>query len=125
MRMIIFFCTITVLALVGIILLLRSGRLKEKYAILWAVVGLLCLILVAFPRALSWSASLVGIAVPSNLLFALAILLLLAICLQLSLEISGQEEKVRRLAEEVAILRAQIENGHGRPDEDRSEVIER
>ena len=45
---------------------------------------------------------------PSNLLFFLAILLLLGVCLQLSLEISLAEEKSRTLAEHVAILNLQM-----------------
>ena len=87
-------------------MLLRAGRLKEKQVVLWVLVGLACLVLVAFPGLLQWVAHLVGIQVASNLLFTLAILLLLGICLQLSLQVSDQEDKIRRLAEEVAILRA-------------------
>jgi len=112
MRSIIFFCAITVVILATIFFLLRSHRLKEKYAVLWALVGIACLILVAFPNLLSLITSLVGIQVGSNLLFTLAILLLLGICLQLSLEVSSQEDKVRKLAEEAAILRAEVESGH-------------
>jgi len=115
MRSIIFFCAITVVILVSIFLLLRSRKLKEKYAVLWALVGVACLVLVAFPRLLSWVANLVGIHVGSNLLFTLAILLLLGICLQLSLEVSSQEDKVRRLAEEAAILRSELESKNPPP----------
>jgi len=112
MRSTIFFCIVTVAILVSIFLLLRSRKLKEKYAVLWALVGIACLVLVAFPHLLSTVASLVGIQVGSNLLFTLAILLLLGICLQLSLEVSAQEDKVRRLAEEAAILRNELESSH-------------
>ena len=110
MRSTIFFCVITVGILVAIFLLLRSHKLKEKYAVLWALVGVACLILVAFPGLLDFVASAVGIQVGSNLLFTLSIILLLGICLQLSLEVSSQEDKVRRLAEEAAILRAALES---------------
>ena len=109
MRAIVFFCVLTVVILISVFLLLRSLKLKEKYAVLWALVGLTCLILVAFPKLLIKAAHLVGIQVGSNLLFTLAILLLIGICLQLSLEVSSHEDKLRRLAEEVAILRAQLD----------------
>ena len=110
MRSLVFFCIVTVVMLISIFLLLRSRKLKERYAVLWALVGIACLILVAFPHLLSRVSSLVGIQVGSNLLFTLAILLLLGICLQLSLEVSSQEDKIRRLAEEAAILRAELES---------------
>ncbi len=47
--------------------------------------------------------------VPSNLLFALAVALLIGVTLHLSWELSRAEEEIRRVAEEVAILRAEVE----------------
>lgn len=89
--------------------MLRRKKLREKYAILWLVVGALTVVLAAFPQLLDVAAVLVGIQVPSNLLFILSILLLLGVCLHLSWEISSVEDETRTLAEEVAILRAQSE----------------
>jgi len=109
-RSTVFFCIITVVMLIAIFLLLRSRKLKEKYAVLWGLVGIACLVLVIFPHLLNRVASVLGIQVGSNLLFTLSILLLLGICLQLSLEVSSQEDKVRRLAEEAAILRNELES---------------
>jgi len=117
MRATIFFILIAAAIIVGIVLLLRSRRLKEKYAALWMVVGLLCIVLAAWPGSLNWAANLVGIQVPSNLLFALAIVLLLAVCLHLSLEVSSQEDKIRRLAEESAIARQRLEQLGGEAEE--------
>jgi len=114
MRGTIFFIVLAALVLVGIFSLLRSRRLKEKYAALWVVVGIILIVLAAWPALLSHLAHAVGIQVPSNLLFTLAIVLLLAIVLHLSLELSGQEDKIRRLAEEAAIAREQIEKLTGR-----------
>jgi len=109
MRATLFFIGLTVVILVAIVLLLRSRRLKEKYAALWMVVGLVCIVLAAWPSLLTHLANLVGVQVPANLLFALAILLLLAVCLHLSLEVSNQEDKIRRLAEEAAIARQMLD----------------
>lgn len=89
--------------------LVRSRRLREKYVALsgwWS----------GWPP-LSWCSSqgcwrawrrLVESCGAVNLLFFLAILLLLGVCLQLSLEISLAEEKSRTLAEHVAILNLQM-----------------
>jgi len=109
MRATVFFIALTVVILAGIVALLRSRRLKEKYAVLWVVVGVVLIVLAAWPGLLRRIADLFGIQVPANLLFTLAIVLLLAICLHLSLEISSQEDKIRRLAEEAAIARQQLE----------------
>lgn len=89
--------------------LVRRKKLREKYAVLWLVIGIATLVLAAFPGLLYIVAALVGIQLPSNLLFVLSILLLLGVCLHLSWEISVIEDETRTLAEEVAILRTQIE----------------
>lgn len=103
----IFFLVIAVIFLALIFNLLRSRKLREKYAALWLLVGLLIVVLALFPKLLGWLARLVGIQVPANLLFMLALVLLLGVCLQISLEISRVEDRLRVLAENVAILNLQ------------------
>lgn len=92
-----------------VLIMLRNGRLREKYAILWLVIGGLTIILGLFPRLLNWAAALVGVVVPSNLLFALSILLLVGVSLHVSRELTILEDETRILAEEVAILRSSVE----------------
>lgn len=104
MRSTIFFIVLTLVMLFLVGKLLRSRKIREHYAVLWILVGLLMIVLVAFPGLLNWLAQLVGVALPSNLLFILAIMMLLGVTLQLTLEISRAEDRVRVLAENVAIL---------------------
>lgn len=112
----IFFLSIAVVLLVMVVLLLRSRKLHEKYAALWIVVTILVVVLAAFPSLLESLAGAVGVAVPSNLLFALALMLLLAVSLHLSLEVSRLDDETRTLSEEVAILRLQIHDVNVRID---------
>ncbi|EWS79988.1 DUF2304 domain-containing protein [Brachybacterium phenoliresistens] len=104
-----FFGVIAVAVLVTVIVLIRSRLLREKYAALWMLVGLLVVVLAVFPRVLEVLSRAVGVAIPSNLLFVLAILLLLGVALHLSLEVSRLDEETRVLSEESAILRLQVE----------------
>lgn len=98
------------LAIVGVVFeMLRRKKLREKYAALWLVVGIGTLVLAAFPRLLTIVTELVGVQLPSNLLFIISILLLLGVSLHLSWEISVVEDETRTLAEEVAILRVMVE----------------
>ncbi|MBW9094612.1 DUF2304 domain-containing protein [Microbacterium jejuense] len=89
--------------------LLLTRRLREKYAVLWLVIALAVLILGIFPELLFGLTRLLGVAVPANLLFALATLLLIGVSLHLSWELSQVEDETRRLAEEVAILHARLD----------------
>ncbi|WP_449373501.1 DUF2304 domain-containing protein [Arthrobacter psychrolactophilus] len=100
-----------VLALIIVLLVLdmvRRKKIREKYAVLWLLVGLSMLVLAAFPRLLEIVAHGLHVQVPSNLLFALSIVLALGVCLHLSWEISVVEDETRVLAEEAAILRTQL-----------------
>lgn len=100
---------LALLIVVVVVEMLRRKVLREKYAALWLVVGLATLVLAAFPRLLADISRMLGVQVPSNLLFALSILLALGVCLHLSWEISVVEDETRILAEEAAILRADLE----------------
>lgn len=89
--------------------LLRRRRLREKYAALWITVAVLVMVAVAFPHLLERAADLVGITVPINLVFFVALLLLLVVCVQLSAETSSLEQENQTLAEEIALLRNRVE----------------
>jgi hypothetical protein len=99
-------------SLVTLVLLfemLRRQRLREKYAVFWAIVAVFTLLVAAFPGLLGWAADLLGVEVPSNLLFFVASMLLLIVSVQHSSELGRLEERTRTLAEEVALLRFQLE----------------
>lgn len=97
-----------VLATVFIVELLRRGILKEKFAALWLVVTGALLIIAVFPGVLSWLAGVLGVQLPSNLLFFLAAVVLLLVSVQLSFEVSKLEARTRRLAEDLALLREEV-----------------
>jgi hypothetical protein len=96
----------TVLAIVH---LLRRRRLREKYALLWLVVATGVVVIAAVPAVLTVAADLLGVQTPSNLLFFVAALVLLIVSVQLSAEVSRLEDETRCLAEEVALLRLDVE----------------
>jgi len=89
--------------------LLRSRRLKEKYAGLWIVLALAVVVLGVFPDLAGWLARLVGVQTPINLVFLLGFVAVLAVCIQLSAELSRAEETTRTLAEEIALLGLRVE----------------
>lgn len=97
-----------VVAVVLIVELLRRRQLTEKYAAIWLLVGGGIIVLAVWPSLLTRASQLVGIQVPSNLLFFGAGLVLLLVCLQLSREASRLEEETRTLAEELALLRQDV-----------------
>lgn len=100
---------LAVVIIVVVLALLLTRQLREKYAALWLVIGFTVLILGLFPQLLLGLTRALGVELPANLLFAIAIVLLLGVSLHLSWELSQAEDEIRRTAEEVTILRTQLE----------------
>ena len=112
---------IKVLAIVGsgsvlfvVIELIRRGRLKEKYSLLWLFAAGVLLVLSMSRGVLEYIAQLFGIFYPPSLLFLLAFLFLLLITLHFSVVVSGLSEKNKKLAQEVALLRQEMVERMGR-----------
>ena len=98
-----------VITFIFVFSLLRRGALREKYAVLWLFVSGAALFFAVVPGALDWFANLVGVAAPVNLLFFVTVVLLVLVSVQLSYELSRHEMRIRRLAEEIALLQEEIE----------------
>lgn len=91
-----------------VLFMLRRKKLREKYAVLWLLVGGGALVLAGWPQLLALVSGWLGVQVPSNLLFAMSIVLLMGVALHLSWELSVVEDETRILAEEVAILESAL-----------------
>jgi hypothetical protein len=94
---------IAVGAVVLVVALVRSRRLKERYALIWLLVAF-GMLLLALARPLLDSVSrALGIQSGTTTLFLIATLVILGILLQLSMSLTALEEKVRDIAEAVAL----------------------
>lgn len=97
--------------------LLRRRQLKEKYAVLWLGVSVPVAVLAVAPGLLDAVADRLSVADPVNLLLFVGLLVLLSVCVHLSWESSRLEDETRALAEEIALLRLQVERGGPTPPE--------
>ena len=95
--------------LLVVIELIRRGRLKEKYALLWLFAGGVLLVFSSSRDLLEYVARVIGIHYAPSLLFLVAFLFLLLITLHFSVVISGLSEKNKKLAQEVALLRRELQ----------------
>jgi hypothetical protein len=112
-----FALVVAVLLLLALFWLLRTQRLREKYSVLWFAVIVGVVLLTFVPSITGWLTAFVGVTTPINLVFILAFLVLLVVCIQLSIEISTLEESARTVAEEVALLRLEMERRTADPDD--------
>ena len=89
--------------------LTRRRRLSEKYSILWFATSLVIFGVAAIPGALDFVAKTLGIAYAPSALLLVAFVFVLALILHLSMVISRLSAQTARLAQTVAILRAEQE----------------
>ena len=95
--------------LVGIIIeLIRQDRLKEHYAIIWLLTAVSIFIFGIWPNSINVVSRIVRLHHLTTL-FLVAFLFLLAIVLHYTLAISQLFDKNRRLTQEVAWLRFELE----------------
>jgi hypothetical protein len=98
-------------ALGYVLRLVRRRRMGGRYALLWSAVALVLVVLAAWPGLLTLLSELVGVHYPPALfLLALSGLLFLVV-VHLSYELTRLEDRSRILAEEIALLRAEQEQG--------------
>jgi hypothetical protein len=109
-----------ILAIVGsgtvlflVVELIRRGRLKERYSLLWLFASGVLLLLSSSRGILKYISNMMGIYYPPSFLFLLAFLFLLLITLHFSVTISGLSEKNKRLAQELALLRQELRESTG------------
>ena len=100
------------LALVAIVVVIHAVNrrvLQLKYYIIWLLISLCQVITARFPKIAFAVTALVGIETPSNLIFFLAIIALLGICFSLTVIVSRQETRIKRLIQILSIEHNEFE----------------
>ena len=100
----------SLLLLVVVFELIRSRRLRERYALLWLLTGLVLLALSVWREGLNTIAGWFGVTgYPPAVLFAVGSLFVILVLLHYSTVISRLSDQNTILAQRLALLEEQIE----------------
>jgi hypothetical protein len=104
---------VAAIASVGLLLLvldlIRRRRLRERYALLWLVTGVVLLVLSLWRSGLNTIADWVGVTgYPPAVLFAVATLFILLVLLDYSTVISRLSDQNTVLAQRLALLEQRV-----------------
>ena len=91
-----------------LILLVRKNSMRLKYSLLWFFAGLVMLLLAVFPGILYGFSKLVGISMPVNALYAFMFFCVIIILVALTSIVSSQNEKLKKLTQNQALLEERI-----------------
>ena len=95
--------------LLWVLRLVRTQRLSLRDSLVWVVTTLFATVVALFPGILVRAAHLVGFQVASNAVFGAAILYLAVNVLVNTVAGSQNAARIRRLSQECAALRAELE----------------
>ena len=97
-----------VVFLVVILWLLKKGRLTVRYSIIWLMAGGALLVFAAFPYIVLVLRDWLNMEMPVNVIFTLVLAFVLLLLLSLSTIVPGFAEKLKRLAQENALLEKRV-----------------
>ena len=96
--------------LIYIIYLVRNKRIKEEYSMLWLGFSMIFIFFSVWRHGLEYFAKLVGIAYPPAALFIILLLAIFLILIEFSRIISRLTDRNIKLAQEVGIMKMEIES---------------
>ena len=91
-----------------ILWLLKKGRLTVRYSIIWLMAGGALLVFAVFPYIVLVLRDWLNMEMPVNVIFTLVLAFVLLLLLSLSTIVSGFAEKLKRLAQENALLEKRV-----------------
>jgi hypothetical protein len=98
----------SLLLLLVVFELIRSRRLRERYALLWLLTAVVLIVLSLWRSGLNTISNLVGIAYPPSALFVLGSLFILVVLLHYSTVISRLSDQNTILAQRLALLESKL-----------------
>jgi hypothetical protein len=102
---------LSVVLVVLIIELVRRRKLREEYSWLWLSLSVMMFILALWPDLLDFITDLIGAVLSTSTLFFFALVFLILINIQFSVEISSLRNQVKNLAQQLAILDDEVKEG--------------
>jgi len=88
---------------------IRKSQLQIEHAIFWAGIAIVFIIMSVFPELVYGMTRLFGMQAPVNFVFLVMIFLLLLRTFIMSLRMAQLEEKIKNLAQQVAIKNNEME----------------
>ncbi len=99
----------SILFMAGVVELIRRKKIKEAYALLWLIFGGIFMLFSFWKNGLDYFAGIVGIYYPPALLFLILIVAIILILVNYSIVISSQNDKIRILTQEMALMKKEME----------------
>lgn len=105
---------VSIAFMLAIFQLVRKKKLKEQYSLMWFLFAAVSMLLAIWEPLLSKVSLALGISLPSNALFLLALLFLFGLALHFSMLVSRLTDQTKLLAQKLALLERDLRQ-HQKP----------
>ncbi len=100
---------IMILYLAIIVKAVKKKNMRINYLIFWIIIGIFLFIALLFPDLITIISNVVGFEVPLNMIFSVAIFIVLYLIHELMTLVSKEEKKNTLLIQEVSLLKKRVE----------------
>ena len=99
----------SLIILLSVIFLVRERLIKEKYSLVWLLIGLFVFVMSVFRGLLEGFSALIGVDYAPSAFFALLIAFAYLLLLNLSVSISWLKAQNKAITQELGLLRLRVE----------------
>ncbi len=109
MRLRLILAAVIFLFVLVIINFIKKDNISLKYSLIWLISGISMIVATMIPNFLEGMSHFLGFELVSNMIFMIAIIILLMICFSFTIIVSRQTQKIKLLIQEVSILKNRVE----------------
>jgi len=95
--------------IVAMFLMVRARMIKEKYSLVWFLIGVFTLVMSIFKDLMDWFADLIGVYYAPSAFFAILIACAYFLLLNMSVSISGLKTQNKTLTQELGLTKLRLE----------------
>lgn len=100
--------TFSIILFIVTTIILKKGRMPEKYSLLWYFISIVIFLVAVFPNGFNFITKKLGFQTLSNMIIGIILVLLTFLTMALTIIVSGQRKKITLLIQELSILKKEI-----------------
>ncbi|MEK3726098.1 DUF2304 domain-containing protein [Paenibacillus sp. FSL H8-0034] len=99
----------SLIMIISVFLMVRARMIREKYSLVWFLIGLFTLVMSVFKDLMDWFSTLIGVDYAPSAFFAILIASAYLLLLNMSVSISGMKMHNKTLTQELGLTKLRLE----------------
>lgn len=99
----------SLIMMVTVFIMVRARKLREKYSLVWFLIGTFTLVMSIFNGLMEWFSNLIGVYYAPSAFFAILIASAYLLLLKMSVSISGLKMHNKALTQELGLTKLRLE----------------